>query len=46
MKCPDCKVDMKVINTMAEPHGDGLIDCEEYYKCPLCKLEIEKDDED
>ena len=44
MKCPDCKIEMDLIDTMTEPHGDGLIGCEEYWKCPKCKLEIDSED--
>jgi len=41
MKCPDCKIEMDLINM-----GFGGVPLEEnYWKCPKCKIEVDEEEE-
>ena len=49
MKCPDCKIEMELINRQIDTSGKvGSLGSEEIqvYRCPRCYVEIEVGDED
>ena len=44
-KCPDCGAEMQYINTMYLDYKDSVQEiADPYYKCPKCKIEIDKED--
>lgn len=40
MNCPDCKIPMDLLKTMA--YGEKMD--EEVWKCPKCKIEVESEE--
>ena len=49
MKCPDCKIEMELINRqidLSRKNGSSFSEEIHIYRCPRCVVEVEVGDED